>query len=696
MENKITKEHLVRKACVYVRQSTLSQVHHNLESKRLQYGLTGRAKSLGWQTVEIIDDDLGCSGSGSVQRKGFERLVASVCLGEVGAVLSLEASRLARNNRDWHQLVDICGMVGTLIIDQDGVYDARLLNDRLLLGLKGTMSEFELGLFRQRAQKALEAKAERGELYTTLPIGFLRSADNQCEKDANLRIQNAVQLVFDKFKEMGSVRQTMLWFRNERVELPYVEIHERVSTVRWKPPVYNTILKYLKNPIYAGAYAFGRTMTKSLVIEGRLRKAQGIARPMADWKVLIRNHHTGYLLWSDFERNQLRIQENANMHGLMQSRGAPRTGESLMAGLLRCGRCGRKLYVAYVGAGGRVPRYRCREINSNHPAKKCISFGGGRVDAEFENRVLEVLRPAAIRAAFRTAENYESQKNDKCNALKLALEQARYETDRAFRQYDSVDPGNRLVSVELARRWNEALEKAKALEKELALMETLNTNEIAINEKSALALADDFPSLWADKHCDMRIKKRIIRILVEEVIVNIDDTKAMMEFTIHWAGGQHSLFQMPKNRSGAHRYTTEKKTVDLVRELAQIMPDASIASCMNRLGIKTGRDNNWTQYRVSSLRRQNEIPAFDAALQKKNGLLSMIQAADYLKISPMSVQRLIEKEIIPSKQIVPYAPRLIFKNDLKRLEVVYAVECIQKKAKIPLPENQNQETLNLN
>ena len=252
MNEKISDGHLSRPAYVYVRQSTVFQVEHNLESQRRQYGLVERAKDLGWQQVEVIDEDMGCSGSGSVKRKGFERLVAAVCLGEVGAVLSLEASRLARNNRDWHQLVDLCSLTSTLIIDQDGIYDPRQLNDRLLLGLKGTMSEFELGLFRQRSLEARKQKARRGELYSTLPVGYVRTADDRCEKDTDLRIRQAIQTIFEKFEEMSSVRQVLLWSRQEEFLLPCVEYGPGGRRIEWRLPVYNTVHKQLVNPVYAG------------------------------------------------------------------------------------------------------------------------------------------------------------------------------------------------------------------------------------------------------------------------------------------------------------------------------------------------------------------------------------------------------------------------------------------------------------
>ncbi|MDI6773687.1 MAG: recombinase family protein, partial [bacterium] len=350
--DKITPEHLRRKAIVYIRQSTPDQVRHNRESQRRQYALADKATAMGWQVVEVIDEDLGRSGTTTAGRSGFARLVAAVCLREVGVVFSAEASRLARNNRDWYQLLDLCSLMATLIVDFDGVYDPRLLNDRLLLGLKGTMSEFELGLIRQRAHEALRQMAQRGELITCLPIGYARSADGRCEKDPDQRVQHALQVVFTKFAEYGSVRQVLLWCRQEGVMLPALAIGPHGRQVIWRLPVYNNIHKILTNPIYAGAYVFGRTTTRTEMVGGEVVKTRGHRQEIEAWDVLIRDHHEGYIAWEVYERHQQQIRENARMKGLM-ARGPARQGPSLLSGLLRCARCGRKLgLVSKRGAGG--------------------------------------------------------------------------------------------------------------------------------------------------------------------------------------------------------------------------------------------------------------------------------------------------------------------------------------------------------
>ncbi|MFH1572393.1 MAG: recombinase family protein [Acidobacteriota bacterium] len=690
MNDKITEAHLSRAAYVYVRQSTQLQVQNNLESKRRQYGLAGRAKELGWLQVEVIDDDLGCSGSGAVARKGFERLVAAVCLGEVGAVLSLEASRLARNNRDWHQLVDLCGLTGTLIIDQDGVYEPRQLNDRLLLGLKGTMSEFELGLFRQRSLEALRQKARRGELYMMVPVGYVKTQDGRCEKDPDLRIQQAVRTVYEKFEQMGSVRQVLLRCRQEGFLLPCVEYGPEGRRIRWKLPVYNTIYKFLNNPIYAGAYAFGRTVTQTKVVEGRARKRDGVAVDREQWAVLIRDHLPGYITWERYERNLARIRENANMKGLMRVKGAARPGRGLLAGLLRCGHCGRKLHVQYL-ARRRAPRYGCKGADVNHGGQGCIAFGARPVDAAISEKILEIVRPAGVEAAIRAAEQMSAEHDQKRGAQELALEQARYEAERAFRQFDAVEPENRIVATELEGRWNAALERVKGLEHELSESPSPGEEVKARQRERLMALGQDLPTVWFDERTDMSLKKRIARALIVEIIVRKPKDSDFLEMTVHWAGGRHSEVKARRLRSGQHGCSTDKDTVQLVRELAEVMPDKDIVRMLNRLGRKTGRGNAWIESRVAALRYHNGIAAYDP--KKRKGLLTMHQAAERLGVSPMSVKRLIGQGILPARQIMPYAPRLIAEKDLGLPAVERAVLGIKRRGKMPLPENPDQKSL---
>ena len=435
---KITPEHLSRNAIVYIRQSTPGQVANNLESKRRQYGLADRARQLGWQEVTVIDDDQGHSGSG-MARAGFEKLLVAVAAGQVGTVVSIEASRLARNGRDWHTLLEFCGFVGTLIIDEDGVYDPRHPNDRLLLGLKGTMSEMELSVLRQRAHEAQKLKATRGELFMTVAVGYRKVAnEDRIEKEPDRRVQQAIELVFKKFDELQSARQVHRWLRQENISLPTIAYGPEGRHVIWKLPTYTRIHSMLTNPIYAGAYSWGRSTHRVRIEEGRKRISRGHRRARAEWPVFIADHHEGYISWEQYERNQRVMADNANSKRLT-ARGSIRRGSTLLNGLLRCGHCGRKLSVGY-GKGS--SRYYCHGRTHLHGGKLCISFGALRVDESVSAEVLRQIQPMGVEAALSAIEARESETNDVRRQVELALEQARYESNRAQRQYHAVDPEN--------------------------------------------------------------------------------------------------------------------------------------------------------------------------------------------------------------------------------------------------------------
>src|ERR1700680_995130 len=386
---KITTEHLARNACVYIRQSTADQLAHNHESRRRQYGLVDRPRELGGSNVQIIDDDLGWSGGG-IARPGFERLLATICDGRVGAVLAIEASRLARNGRDWHTLIEFWGLVGTLIVDEDGIYDPRHPNDRLLLGMKGTMSELELSMFRQRSQEALKQKARRGALVLGVAAGYVKVGRDRIEKNPDKRVRDALQLVFSKFAGFQSARQVHIWLRDEGIELPVKSRDGEACGIVWRLPAYNIVHNILTNPIYAGAYAFGRTTSKISVEGGRKHVRRGVHRPMAEWDVLIKDHHEAYISWGEFERNQRVIANNATGKGSATVKGAVRRGELLLPGLLRCGHCGRKLHVSY---SGKLGRYNCYGARANHGTARCISISGLSIDAAISAEVLRILKP---------------------------------------------------------------------------------------------------------------------------------------------------------------------------------------------------------------------------------------------------------------------------------------------------------------
>ncbi len=658
--NKITESHLNRDAYVYIRQSTQDQVNHNLESKRRQYSLQNKARELGWSHVVVIDEDLGKSASGSAARAGFERLLVKVCQGIAGAIFAVEASRLARNGREWHTLLEFCGFMETLIIDHDGVYDPRHPNDRLLLGMKGTISEMELTILRQRSQEALKQKAARGELYMTVAVGYIRSPGDLLEKDPDLRVQNAIALAFRKFQEMASVRQVLLWFRQNELRLPVVNYRNGEKQALWKLPVYNTLMHILTNPIYAGAYAFGRTYTRTKMENGQKRIVRGYRRKQPDWPVLIKDHHEGYIKWEEYMYNQNVISENANMKGAMV-RGSIKRGPSLLAGLLRCGHCGRKMHVTYSGTKGRVVRYSCRGAQINHGAGTCISLGAIRLEQAITEALLNVLSPLGIEAAVEAIHRIEETGSQEKHHKELALEQARYESDRAQKQYDLSDPENRLVTTELERRWNEKLLIVQTLEDELQQMPPLKKLRLE-EEKDLMALGEDLRLVWEHPESNIKLKKRILRAAIKEIVISI--SKGMVKAVLHWAGGDHSEVQFPKNKTGMHRWRTDIETERIIRNMARMAPDHQIASLLNRLGKKTGKGNSWTKMRVTTFRNDHNIAVYQEGEVEARGELFLDQAAEKLDVHKSKIYKLIRKGFLPATQVCKGAPWIIRKEDL--------------------------------
>ena len=687
---KITPEHLARQAIVYIRQSTADQVANNLESQRRQYNLPERARQLGWSDVAVIDDDLGRSGGG-IARPGFEKLLAAICEGRVGAVVSVEASRLARNGRDWHTLLEFCGLVGSLIVDEDGIYDPRHPNDRLLLGMKGTMSEMELSIFRQRSLEALKQKARRGELFMTVAIGYLKVAHDRIEKDPDRRIREVIDLVFAKFTELQTVRQVHLWLRQERIPLPAVVHGADGRRIEWKLPVYNTIHHMLTNPIYAGAYAFGRTASRVTIDAGRKKIVRGFRRIRSDWEVLINDHHEVYITWVEFERNQQLIADNANGKSFM-SRGAIRRGEALLAGLFRCGHCGRKLHVAYSGINGSAGRYHCRGSQMNHGGGACISFGGMRVDHAVGMEVIARVQPLGVEAALAAMEAHSRENQEKRRHVELALEQARYETARARRQYDVVDPDNRLVAGELERRWNERLLAARAREEERDALAAVPDASLSEEDRQRLlALGSDLERAWNSAGATPATRKRIIRTLINEIVVCVSDQT--LDLVVHWHGGDHTALKVKKNRTGQHRWSAAADVVDLVRSLARQMPDKHIAAVLNRAGKSTGKGNSWTRGRVCSLRNQQTIEPYREGERAERGEVTLDEAAMVLNVSASTVRRLIEDGTLPAQQLCKGAPWVIRSSDLERTEVSQAAQA--RRLRRPSSGNPHQKELDL-
>jgi excisionase family DNA binding protein len=680
---KISPDHLARTAVVYVRQSTATQVNHNLESQRRQYGLADRARQLGWQDVEVIDDDLGRSGGGS-RRPGFEKLLAAICEGRVGAVLSVEASRLARNGRDWHTLLEFCGLVRTLIIDEDGVYDSGSINDRLLLGMKGTMSEMELSTMRQRSVEAQKQKARRGELFLTVVIGYVKVGRNAIEKDPDRRIQEAIAMVFRKFAELQTIRQVLVWLRQEKIPLPAVAPRGGPTPVIWKEPVYSTVQYMLTNPIYAGAYAFGRRSSRITLEDGRKKITETLQRDWRTWEILIRDHHESYIDWEEFERNQRLIADNTNGKRFM-SRGSVRRGEALLPGLFRCARCGRKLNVYY---GGEAQRYVCAGAFSHMAAAMCISFGGLRVDRAISKEVLDRLQPLGVEAALCAIEARGQQRSEKQRQLEFALQQARYDASRAHRQYDAIDPDNRLVADELERRWNERLIAVRDLEAEIDQLGANTGRHLSNDDKHRLmSLGEDLARVWDGTAATPETRKKIIRTVISEIVVDVINDS--VEMVIHWEGGDHTKIAVKKNRVGQTRWCNDAEVIDLVRALSRHMPDETIAAVLNRSGKLTGHGNTWTRTRVCAIRRQKSIAIYRPGEREERGELTLDEAAAELKVSSSTVRRLVSSGVLRARQVCKGAPWVIHGVDLDGDDVRCHADA--RRARRPAPDIHQQK-----
>lgn len=657
-ESKVTPVHLRRAAFVYVRQSTVAQVEHHRESTQRQYALVEHARTLGWtaEQVTVIDDDLGLSGATTQGRNGFARMTAEVALGHVGIVLGLEVSRLARNNADWYRLLDLCGITDTLIGDADGVYHPSLFNDRLLLGLKGTMSEAELHILRARLEGGIRNKAARGELRRGLPVGFVwGEQDGEILFHPDDAVTHSIRTVFERFAELGSVRRVWLWFLSEELTFP-LRTHTGAD-IRWVPPSYHTIHQVLANPVYAGAYAYGKSRRERYVDEsGVLRKrVRHLSR--SEWAVLIREHHDGYIDWPTYEANLERIGNNTRPrahHGT----GAVREGTALLQGIATCGHCARPLRTHYQGRNA-SPGYHCPGKNIvNSRGVYCLTIGGVQIDKAVSNAVLEALQPAGLEAALLAAQQLENNHDAALEQWRLGVERARYETERAERRYRAVDAENRLVARGLEADWEQRLGELEQAQAELARREQHRPRELSTDERNAvLALGDDLQRVWHAPTTAARDQKELLRTLLEEVLIADHRDEHRAHLTLRWRGGMLTELDVHRPHTRPAPIRTDEDTVALVRRLATHYPDAVIAGILNRQGKTTAYGHRFTANRVGNLRRHWGIACFEPTRQPAQGdLVNIKQAAERLEIAPSTIHRWLNDGFIPGEQITPGAP----------------------------------------
>jgi DNA invertase Pin-like site-specific DNA recombinase len=671
----LTPAQLRRAAVVYVRQSSPSQLERNTESTARQYALVNRAVELGFPraAVVVIDEDLGVSGAGVAERSGFARLAAEVALGHVGLVLGLEVSRLARNNADWYRLLDLCAITDTLIGDGDGLYHPRAFNDRLVLGLKGTMSEAELHVLRARLEGGIRSKAARGELRRGLPVGFVwGEADGEVRFHPDEQVCGAIRTVFARFAELGSVRATWLWFRAEGLAFPLqATTLGGPDQIRWVTPTYTAIHHVVASPVYAGAYVYGKTRHERYVTETGQVRTRSRRLPQAEWEVLIPDHHPGFIDWVTYQANQALIAANIRPQA-HQPGGAVREGAALLQGIAVCGRCGRRLATHYRGRNS-TPGYHCAgRTLVNGRGVWCLSVGGVQLDQAVAGAFLAALTPAGLQAAVAAAEQLEADRDAALAQWRLEVERARYRATKAERRYLAVDPDNRLVARGLERDWEAKLAALAAAEAELASRERRRPRTLTAAERAAIgALGGNVARVWSASTTTDRDRKELLRTLLEEVIVNVDRDAAQAHLTMRWRGGAISQLDVALPRSHPPKIRTDEDTIALVRRLAAHYPDAQIAGILNRQGRRSARGQRFTASIVQSLRHHWAIPRYQPPAESPQGeLVTITKAAELLGVVPSTVHRWLADGFIAGEQPTPGAPWRIRVTDQLRARFV--------------------------
>jgi len=606
---KIHSTHCERTAFVYVRQSTWLQVLENRESTERQYNLRERAIELGWpaSSVEVIDEDQGRSGSTATFRTGFQRLAAEVGLGKVGIVLMLEASRLARNNSDWYRLIEICGISGTLIADETAVYNPREPNDRLLLGVKGTLSEAELFTLRTRLYEGRWNKARKGLLRFPLPVGYVLAADGGWVLEPDTQVRERLSYVFDSFRHFGVVRAVVRDLRRQGLELPTRRTtKEAYGSLTWKEPTLSTVVRILHNPAYAGAYVYGRSEYFSERRSPKTGKASAHVRNVAQWPVRITEHHPAYIGWEEFVKNQEQLRQN---WGHDENRGVPREGRALLQGIVYCGVCGRKMSVQNRSVKeSRSPSYVCVHGYQNGEERSCQCMTSRPIDTAVAEAFLTAVSPVNVRVATQVMDQIEQELVSQRRQRELQLEQARYEARLAQRQYDSVDPSNRLVAAELERRWNEKLERVTELGRAFAQAERDAEWKLTAEERAAITgLSRDLPAIWSAETTTHQERKQLLRMAIESVQVDGSSQAGQIEVQIRWRSGTITSLSVTRTARGECPLKTSEEAVSRIHKMAPRRTYAEIATALNRAGLRSAFGRLFTSQHVGYICRRDGL-----------------------------------------------------------------------------------------
>jgi DNA invertase Pin-like site-specific DNA recombinase len=672
MNNKIQIHHRQKMAYVYLRQSTMAQVYHHQESTQRQYALKDRALELGWlpDQIRVLDADLGQSGTQMNNRQDFKTLVADVSLEKVGAVFALEASRLSRSCSDWHRLLEICSLTGTLIVDADGCYDPADFNDQLLLGLKGTMSQAELHFIRARLQGGKRNKAQRGELRFPLPVGYVYGDEpGSVLPDPDVEVQNAVRLVFTLFRQTGSAYGVVRHFRQHNLNFPrraYGGVWK--GKLLWSTLIHGRVLSILSNPSYAGAYVFGRYRgAKSVSADGQIR-SQVQRQPMGSWLVLIQEHHPGYIGWDDYLENQRMLEQNQTNTPEWCSSGAAREGRALLQGLLLCSHCGRKLSPRYTGNGGIYPIYECtRRKQDAHYSAECVIIQADLVDRAVSDRVLEVLHPEQVEIALRAVKELERRSQAVDQQWRMRIQRLEYQAQLAQRRYEEVDPSNRLVAGTLERRWNDALVELNTAQQELQRSRQQQGLELTEEQKAQLrALAEDLPKLWRSSTTSAQDRKRMLRLLVKDITVEKRRVERKALLHIRWQGGAVEDLSVDLPLPAPDKVRYPQALVNRVRTLAATLTDTQISLQLNEEGLLSAKGRPFTRNMVNWIRYRYDIPTL---CLKNPDELTVSEVADHFGVRPGVVYYWIERGHLPARRLQTGSPYWITLGAEKEAEL---------------------------
>lgn len=690
MSEKIKPHHLQKLAVAYIRQSSPGQVIHHRESQRVQKRFAQRAVALGWppEKVKIIDGDQGVSASLPYCRDEFRDLVQMVRDRQVGIVFGIDVARLARNSLDWGLLTHWCAWCGVLLADQHQVYDPALPQDSLLLGIQGAVAVHEARAIRQRFEAALHEKASRGELHQAVPRGYVVVEGRFLRKHPDQRVQQAVQRVFDKFATCSSVRQLQAWLWEQDLLLPRGWSRDAGQRVEWVDANYRGLLEMLRNPKYAGMYVYPRTQQQTEVLpSGKVHKTRRLSTP-DEWKFVLHDHHPAYLTPQQYCANLEKIAMNAQRS--TASRGAPNRGVALLAGLIQCRRCGHTLQVRYRTAGR--PTYVCcsgSRQRQRGPAN-CFSFAAADLERQLSEQVLDAVGPAGVQAAELAAERLAAERDARRARLHDEWEHCRYEADLARRRLDHVDPANRLVFETLTKEWEVCLQAVADQESLLQQFDRDDPPRPTPQERTRLdELGARLEDVWYAPDTDSRLKQQVVRLLIEHVSADLDEERDEVVLWVKWAGGHHTELRSPRRASTRRSRADVSVLLDTLRKIAD---DESIGRALNRGGVPAEDGGTWTKQRVRQARRRAGIAAFSVARKTQEGWLTQAEAATYLGISPMSINRFIREEIMPAEGISGL-PQVIRRDDLAIPAIQAAVRQVKSHGNAPLPKNPDQKTL---